>query len=95
MAETLYYRPEWTCGRYHEVAKVALCYNLIEGMSYFFEGDSAKIPRRRSDNSPTVSRIPTNCNKLWRSITPTSLVRWRLTTVGPSALTYSPTVSMK
>lgn len=43
MAETLYYRPEWTCGRYHEGAKVALCYNLIEGMSYFFEGDSAEI----------------------------------------------------
>ena len=43
MAETIYYRPEWTCGRYHKVAKVALCYNLIEGMSYFFEGDSAEI----------------------------------------------------
>ena len=43
MAETLYYRPQWTCGKYHKFAKVALCYNLIEGMSYFFEGDSAEI----------------------------------------------------
>ncbi|WP_302458047.1 radical SAM protein [Mediterranea massiliensis] len=43
MAEYIYYRPEWTCGRYNKEANVAIYYNLIEGMSYFFEDDSAEI----------------------------------------------------
>lgn len=43
MADNIYYRPEWTCGRYNHKAKVAIYYNLIEGMSYFFESDSAEI----------------------------------------------------
>lgn len=40
---TQYYRPEWTCGRYDSEAQIAIMYNLIEGMSYFFEEDSAKV----------------------------------------------------
>lgn len=43
MGEQIYYRPEWTCGRYNEEKKVAIYYNLIEGVSYFFEEDSAYI----------------------------------------------------
>lgn len=38
-----YYRPEWTCGRYDADHKAAILYNLIEGMSYYFEDDSAEI----------------------------------------------------
>lgn len=38
-----YYRPEWTCGRYNKDHKVAIFYNLIEGMSYFFEDESAEV----------------------------------------------------
>lgn len=37
------YRPEWTCGRYDENAQVAIFYNLIAGMSYFFESYSAMV----------------------------------------------------
>ena len=37
------YRPEWTCGRYDDKHKVAIYYNLIEGMAYFFEDNSADI----------------------------------------------------
>ena len=37
------YRPEWTCGRYDEKNKVAIYYNLIEGMAYFFEDESAFV----------------------------------------------------
>lgn len=37
------YRPEWTCGRYDEEHQVAIYYNLIEGMAYFFEDDSACV----------------------------------------------------
>lgn len=38
-----YYRPQWTCGRYDKHANVALYYNLIEGISYFFEDYSALV----------------------------------------------------
>ena len=38
-----YYRPEWTCGRYNDKHRVAIYYNLIEGMAYFFEDYSAAV----------------------------------------------------
>lgn len=39
------FRPEWNCGRYHQIDSKshALLYNLIEGMAYFFEEESADI----------------------------------------------------
>jgi radical SAM protein with 4Fe4S-binding SPASM domain len=39
------FRPEWNCGRYHRIdsKSYALLYNLIEGMAYFFEEESADI----------------------------------------------------
>lgn len=37
------YRPVWTCGRYDNKHDVAIYYNLIEGMSYFFEDYSAMV----------------------------------------------------
>ena len=39
----LYYRPIWTCGRYNDKAQAAIYYNLIAGMSYFFESYSAMV----------------------------------------------------
>lgn len=38
-----YFRPYWTCGRYDGNADVAIMYNLIEGLNYFFESDSAIV----------------------------------------------------
>ena len=38
-----YFRPIWTCGKYNNSAKVAIFYNLIEGISYFFEDFSAMV----------------------------------------------------
>ena len=43
MQTIIYYRPVWTCGRYNENAQVAIYYNLIAGMSYFFESYSAMV----------------------------------------------------
>lgn len=37
------YRPEWTCGRYNEQKKCAIMYNLIDGMSFYFEDESAAL----------------------------------------------------
>lgn len=39
----IYYRPVWTCGRYNEKSQAAIYYNLIAGMSYFFESYSAMV----------------------------------------------------
>jgi len=39
----IYYRPEWTCGKYNTQAQTAILYNLIEGCSHFFEGASAMV----------------------------------------------------
>lgn len=39
----VYYRPLWTCGRFSKNASAAIYYNLIEGISYFFEDYSALV----------------------------------------------------
>lgn len=39
----IYYRPIWTCGRYNMKAQAAIYYNLIAGMSYFFESYSSMV----------------------------------------------------
>lgn len=38
-----YFRPEWTVGRYNAEKHVAIYYNLIEGISYFLEDESADV----------------------------------------------------
>ena len=60
----LYYRPEWTCGRFNEEKQVALMYNLIAGYSYFFEGYSAnvigeilKVGRNEDINVNTLAEV--------------------------------------
>ena len=59
----IYYRPIWTCGRYNEKAQAAIYYNLIAGMSYFFESYSAKVigeilsvPRNGTVNLETIGK---------------------------------------
>ena len=49
MQQDIFYRPEWTCGRYNVEHKVAIMYNLIEGMSYLFEDASALVIGRILD----------------------------------------------
>lgn len=38
-----FYRPIWTCGRYDAVSESAIYFNLITGISYFFEEYSAIV----------------------------------------------------
>lgn len=59
----IYYRPIWTCGRYNEKALAAIYYNLIAGMSYFFESYSAmvigeilSVPRNGTMNLETIGK---------------------------------------
>lgn len=37
------YRPTWTCGRYDERSKTAIYFNLLSGLSFLFEGNSALV----------------------------------------------------
>ena len=45
MENQVYYRPEWTGGRYDEKHNVAIFYNLIGGYSFYFEDYSAIVIR--------------------------------------------------
>ncbi len=41
--QRVYFRPAWNCGRYNEKHHAALMFNLMEGMSYYFEDESADV----------------------------------------------------
>lgn len=43
LSQKMLYRPEWTCGRFNNKTCSAIYYNLIDGMTYFFEGYSAQV----------------------------------------------------
>lgn len=43
MSTDIYYRPEWTCGKYNEEKHVAIMFNLIANGEYFFENESADV----------------------------------------------------
>ncbi len=69
-----YYRPIWTCGRYNERAQAAIYYNLVAGMSYFFESYSAMVigevlavPRNGMLN---LEEIATKLNIAMESLSP-------------------------
>ena len=72
--EYTYYRPIWTCGRYNEKAQAAIYYNLIAGMSYFFESYSAmvigeilSVPR---NGMMELDKIATKLNIAMESLVP-------------------------
>lgn len=67
----IYYRPEWTCGRYNCNHNVAIMYNLIEGTSFLFEevsaffiGEIISYKRNTAIDTEDLSR----CVKLEESI---------------------------
>lgn len=39
----LYYRPMWTCGRFHAQTQSAIIFNLLRGVSYYFEDVSSVV----------------------------------------------------
>lgn len=56
-----FFRPEWTSGRFNPDKKIAIFYNLIEGMSHLFEDESAlvisNILKTERNNSFFISTI--------------------------------------
>ena len=43
MSNDIYYRPTWTCGRCNAEKQATIYYNLITGISYYFEDFSAMV----------------------------------------------------
>ena len=43
MKKELFYRPLWTCGKYNAEKHVAILFNLLSRMNYFFEEESADV----------------------------------------------------
>lgn len=43
MKKELFYRPPWTCGKYNAEKHVAIMFNLLSRMNYFFEEESADV----------------------------------------------------
>ena len=43
MSTDTFYRPPWTCGKYNASKQVAVMFNLLSRMSYFFEEESADV----------------------------------------------------
>ena len=67
-------RPEWTCGRYDEKYRVAIFYNLIEGMAYFFEDVSAdvicEILSVKKNETISISHILKNVGLVMEELNP-------------------------
>ena len=70
----IFYRPIWTCGRYNEKAQAAIYYNMIAGMSYFFESYSAMVVGEilsvPKNGSFSIEQIATKLNIAMESLTP-------------------------
>lgn len=43
MNNDIYYRPEWTCGKFNSTKHVAIMFNLLANGEYFFEHESADV----------------------------------------------------
>lgn len=70
----IYYRPEWTCGRYNEAKQVAIMYNLIAGFSYFFDSYSAivigEILKTRKNEGVNLINIESTTGISMESLSP-------------------------
>ena len=43
MSNKIFFRPPWTCGKYNAEKHVAIMFNLLSRMNYFFEEESADV----------------------------------------------------
>lgn len=92
----IYYRPEWTCGRYDPKSHVALFYNLIAGASHYFEDLSADVigiilslPRNGHIDIERLSDISNISEKSLKPFLDNLLQLGLLTTIKPDKSTIS------
>lgn len=74
MKQQVFYRPEWTVGRYNKEKHVAIFYNLISGYSYFFDSYSAdvvnEILKIKRNQQVSIDIVANNTNISYESIKP-------------------------
>ena len=66
---TSYFRPEWTCGRYNSRHRVALMYNLLEGVAHFFDDLSADVVSIILNTPINEQYYVKNLKTLWHTAT--------------------------
>lgn len=92
--KNIYYRPEWTCGRYEPQSHAAIFYNLIAGATHYFENLSADVvgiilslPRNGHIDLERLSDISNISEKSLEPFLETLLQLGLLTTFEPSKST--------
>lgn len=74
MSTDIYYRPEWTCGKYNATKHVAIMFNLLMEGEYFFENESADVVgiilAAGRNGQVSISQISTTLNISQESIAP-------------------------
>ena len=82
----IYYRPEWTCGKYNATKHVAIMFNLLMNGEYFFEQESADVVglilQAGRNGKVSVSKISETLN-----ISPDSIIPFFDSLVGIGLLT--------
>ena len=68
----IYYRPPWTCGKYNAEKKVAIMFNLLSRMNYFYEDESAEVIdcvlKAGRNGKVIVNEVSKKCNIVPKSI---------------------------
>lgn len=74
MNNDIYYRPEWTCGKYNATKHVAIMFNLLANGEYFFEHESADVVglilAAGRNGKVSVSQVSASLNISPKSIIP-------------------------
>ena len=72
MNNDIYYRPPWTCGKYNADKKVAIMFNLLSRMNYFYENESAEVIdcvlKAGRNGKVIVNEVSEKCNIVPKSI---------------------------
>lgn len=72
MNNDIYYRPPWTCGKYNADKHVAIMFNLLSRMNYFYEDESAEVVdcilKAGRNERILVNEVSQKCNIVPKSI---------------------------
>ncbi len=70
----IFYRPPWTCGKYNAEEHVAIMFNLLSRMNYFFEEESADVIgmvlAAGRNGKVSIDDVSDKCNIVSDSIAP-------------------------
>lgn len=72
MSSEIYFRPPWTCGKYNAEKHVAIMFNLLSRMNFFYEEESAEVIgcvlAAGHNGKVVVDEVSKKCNIVPKSI---------------------------